>query len=399
MVFAHFMVGIVASYQASDWANDISLATASGIDGFALNVGADTYTETQLTLAYNAAASTNFKLFISFDMTSITDPTRISSIIKTYTSQSAQFKVDGKPFVSTFVGYGIVDWSSIESTSGVQLYLVPNWEASQIQGDTTISGAFSWIAWPSTNNQPIDSNMTTASDEAYISALAGKAYMAPVSPWFFTHYGPNSYNKNWIFYSDYLWFQRWEEILQLKPDFVEIITWNDFSESHYIGPLHPDDPSVYAGDPTTGAVEWVTGMPHDGWRDVSQAYITAYKNGASSATVSKDEIVYYYRTFPKGTTCSDSVSQPTGYQDDDDSVYAITMLTSPGTLTITSGSNAGVQYSVPAGISLWSAPMGIGTQTFELQRNGATVLSGSGSKQISNTCTVYNFNAFVGTVV
>jgi glucan endo-1,3-alpha-glucosidase len=140
-------------------------------------------------------------------------------------------------------------------------------------------------------------------------------------------------------------------------------------------------------------------MPHDGWRDVSQAYITAYKNGASSATVSKDEIVYYYRTFPKGTTCSDSVSQPTGYQDDDDSVYAITMLTSPGTLTITSGSNAGVQYSVPAGISLWSAPMGIGTQTFELQRNGATVLSGSGSKQISNTCTVYNFNAFVGTVV
>jgi glucan endo-1,3-alpha-glucosidase len=55
MVFAHFMVGIVASYQASDWANDISLATASGIDGFALNVGADTYTETQLTLAYNAA--------------------------------------------------------------------------------------------------------------------------------------------------------------------------------------------------------------------------------------------------------------------------------------------------------------------------------------------------------
>jgi hypothetical protein len=55
MVFAHFMVGIVSSYQASDWANDISLASASGIDGFALNIGADSYTESQLTLAYNAA--------------------------------------------------------------------------------------------------------------------------------------------------------------------------------------------------------------------------------------------------------------------------------------------------------------------------------------------------------
>jgi Glycosyl hydrolase family 71 len=55
MVFAHFMVGIVSSYQASDWANDIALASASGIDGFALNIGADSYTESQLTLAYNAA--------------------------------------------------------------------------------------------------------------------------------------------------------------------------------------------------------------------------------------------------------------------------------------------------------------------------------------------------------
>jgi hypothetical protein len=55
MVFAHFMVGIVASYQQADWANDIALASASGIDGFALNIGADSYTETQLTNAYNAA--------------------------------------------------------------------------------------------------------------------------------------------------------------------------------------------------------------------------------------------------------------------------------------------------------------------------------------------------------
>jgi glucan endo-1,3-alpha-glucosidase len=112
-------------------------------------------------------------------MTSITDPSRISSILKQYSSQSAQFKVDGKPFVSTFVGYGVVDWNSIQTSSGVSIYLVPNWQASQLQGNSQVSGGFSWIAWPNSNNQPIDANMTTASDNAYIAALAGKAYMAP----------------------------------------------------------------------------------------------------------------------------------------------------------------------------------------------------------------------------
>jgi len=56
----------------------------------------------------------------------------------------------------------------------------------------------------------------------------------------------NEYNKNWIFPSELLWFQRWFDILALKPAYVEITTWNDFGESHYVGPLsskHYDDGS------------------------------------------------------------------------------------------------------------------------------------------------------------
>lgn len=53
-----------------------------------------------------------------------------------------------------------------------------------------------------------------------------------------------SYSKNWVFPSDLLWFRRWNEILTMGPQFLEIITWNDYGESHYIGPLssiHNDD--------------------------------------------------------------------------------------------------------------------------------------------------------------
>lgn len=52
---------------------------------------------------------------------------------------------------------------------------------------------------------------------------------------------------------DLLWYNRWREILELGPRFVEIITWNDYGESHYIGPLsspHTDD----------GASKWVMDM-------------------------------------------------------------------------------------------------------------------------------------------
>jgi hypothetical protein len=68
-----------------------------------------------------------------------------------------------------------------------------------------------------------------------------------VSPWFFTHFGPEvPYSKNWVFPSDNLWYDRWNEMLSLKPRFIEVVTWNDYGEAHYIAPLgspHTDDGS------------------------------------------------------------------------------------------------------------------------------------------------------------
>jgi glucan endo-1,3-alpha-glucosidase len=39
LVVAHFMVGNTFPYTLQDWTDDINLATASGLSGFALNVG------------------------------------------------------------------------------------------------------------------------------------------------------------------------------------------------------------------------------------------------------------------------------------------------------------------------------------------------------------------------
>lgn len=42
-VVSHFMVGNSYPYTVENWASDIALAKASGIDAFALNVGTDSW--------------------------------------------------------------------------------------------------------------------------------------------------------------------------------------------------------------------------------------------------------------------------------------------------------------------------------------------------------------------
>jgi len=77
--------------------------------------------------------------------------------------------------------------------------------------------------------------MNTYTDAAYHVSLAGLLYMMPVSPWFYTNLP--GYDKNWLWAGDELWFDRWQEVWSFQPEWVEIISWNDFGESHYTGPL------------------------------------------------------------------------------------------------------------------------------------------------------------------
>jgi hypothetical protein len=47
------------------------------------------------------------------------------------------------------------------------------------------------------------------------------------------------YDKNWLWRGDDMWFQRWQQATSLDrlPDFIQIILWNNYGESHYISPL------------------------------------------------------------------------------------------------------------------------------------------------------------------
>ncbi len=100
--------------------------------------------------------------------------------------------------------------------------------------------------------------------------------MAPIAPWFATHVWGDGFSKNWIFGSETLLPERWKQIVSLQPDFVEIITWNDYSESSYICSISNDLPLDMGG--IKQMITMPQNMNHDGWLDLSRHYIQWYKS-------------------------------------------------------------------------------------------------------------------------
>ncbi|KAJ5774251.1 CAZyme family GH71 [Penicillium paradoxum] len=418
LVFCHFMIGIVSNRQSPrDYDDDMKRAKKAGIDAFALNIGTDPYTDTQLGYAYQSAADNGMKVFISFDFNwwRPTQGSEVGAKIARYASLPAQLKVDGRVFVSSFAGDG-VDIGAIRSAAGSDIFFAPNFHPGQ--GDFgNVQGALNWMAWNSNGNNkaptPGQSVSVADGDRAYQNALQGKPYIAPISAWFSTHFGGEvSYSKNWVFPSDLLWYNRWREILDLSPRFVEIITWNDYGESHYIGPLsspHTDD----------GASKWVMDMPHNGWLDMAKPFIAAYKAGSKLPInfLEEEKLVYWYRPTLKSVNCdaTDTTMQgnpnnasgnffrgrPDGADTMKDEVFIVTMLKTPATVRVQSGNHVET-YQAREGIWPHSVPMGVGKQSFTVTRGGQTIdaLSGTSLRDIADTCIcgIYNFNAYVGTL-
>ena len=395
-------MGIVPNRKsAADYDSDMKLAKSVGIDAFALNIGVDDYTSTQVGYAYESAANNDMKVFISFDFNwfKTGDAATVGDMIKTYGSKAAQLKVDNKIFVSSFAGDGL-DIAAVRSAVGSEIYIAPNFHPENTTDPSAVDGALNWMGWDSNgaNRAPSGGVNVTVSqgDDTYTKWLGQKGYIAPVSPWFSTHYGPEvSYSKNWVFPGNLLWYERWNEILNLSPQFVEIITWNDYGESHYVGPLsskHTDD----------GNSKWANDMPHDGWLEMAKPFIAAYKAGSKKPSITEDKLVYWYRPTPKGLDCKSTDtygSAPDGGDTMEDAVFVVALLKEAGQVTVNSGSNSKT-FDAPAGASAYTVDIGVGVQKFGLVRGGQQVLSATSLRNIVDTCPcgIYNFNAFVGTV-
>ncbi|KAJ7730608.1 glycoside hydrolase family 71 protein [Mycena maculata] len=401
IVVAHFMAQNSYSYDANDWTNDITTAQGIGIDGFALNIAMTDYEVDQVATAFVAAENANFKLFFSFDMSYSWQAADVVSLVAAHASSSAMLMYAGGVLVSTYSGEanGDVFFAGIKSSlasEGITITLAPAFTTyrdpslanSLLSTFPSIDGFFNWWSWP----DDVDTTLTTDTDIAYRNAAHTRKgpYIMSVSPWQFKDIDAND---NWVELSDTLWNYRWLQAIQdVQPDIVEIVTWNDYAESHYIGDINPNV------DLGTGAPNYVDGFPHAAWRIIAQYYIQWYKTG-TAPTVTDDVVVFWYRAHPKAVTCTGGwpVRMSTFPAD---AVFALSLLSTPATISLDIGSTH-AQFNGTIGASIGSVNFPVEDAQIpfiQIIRAGTTVKSGYGSVYVTESCSWYNFNPFVGVI-
>lgn len=399
-------MGNTANWTLADWKSDISIAKSSHIDAFALNIAAgEPANDIALPMAFTAADSLGFGLFFSFDYAG-NGPwhaKKVIALVHEYASHKSYFHYQGQPLVSTFEGTDNADdWWIIKAVT--ECFFIPDWSslgAKEALEPGVADGLFSWAAWPWG-----DRKMNTYTDASYLRYLDGKPYMMPVSPWFFTNLP--GYGKNWQWYNGHLWFDRWQEVISLKPlpEFVQIISWNDYGESHYIAPIR--DNSMVAFDIGRAPFNYALEMPHDGWRIFLPYLIDTYKNGI--ATVTQEGLQVWYRRTHTEACSSGGTSVNTASQLQlefwpsdvlEDQIFFSALLTEPADVSVTiNGRSVSSKWlSTPeGGIGIYHGTALVldltGEVTVKISRAQHVVVSVSGAA-ISDSCTgeVQNYNA------
>jgi glucan endo-1,3-alpha-glucosidase len=187
---------------------------------------------------------------------------------------------------------------------------------------------------------------------------------------------------------------------------VQIVTWNDYGESHYIGPIVdsgiPQDPAAGAD-----ARPYVDGMPHDHWLDLLPYYIERYKSNGDDTPVTTEKLQYWYRLSPAAAGSADGVTGSNGPTFDpatvvQDKVFFTALVNASATIAVQIGDNAPTYFEAEdIGVNHFSQPFNgqTGNVTFSIERDGQTVLTGTGEEILATPSDgITNFNAWVGGV-
>jgi glucan endo-1,3-alpha-glucosidase len=404
-VFAHYIVALPSYSETVDgFRREIMEAQAANIDGFALNVGAwddvQSYYKRRVSLIYQAAEQlgTGFKLFFSVDFE---NPTNIVNMVEAYANRTNTFRYQGKVVLSSYghndvpsAGWPGMDWTNAIlgklKGDGYPVFFIPFFfsdPVNELPGSVEatniltkyagiLDGLFLFAA-----AGELEETIAANAQYAYVVKQARKTSMTSVYP---NYWGFKQITAGRRYYES-LGGEgtelQWLQLIGYAPDWVEIVTWNDFDESTYVSPVV--NPGQYFSE-----LQSPRRNTHAGYLELSKYYITWYKRGAQPP-IDRDALFYFYRIHPKDLVITNDVPVTWVSQYVQDELYLTTMLKSPATLVVTSG---GVRssYDQAAGISHVRVPFQVGSQVFEVWR-GNSRLAVINAPQVTTLLTNYNF--------
>ncbi|BAU55726.1 endo-1,3-alpha-glucanase family glycosylhydrolase [Mucilaginibacter gotjawali] len=418
-VFAHYMLNIGTRDNSSveGFKQDVKEAIAGGVDGFAVNLAGwpPRYQQNMKNLvqAINEIDA-DFVFFFSFDKVVHMPDSVIIKVIKQYCNNKNYFRYNGRFFLSAWDPQGSAeDWKFNVllplKKAGYDIYFVPYFAPNRKEMPTYDEDLSSVDRWKNTINgyfrfgpagSPSYGSSSTSilkSGEEISKACHqnGLTYMAQVSPLVFQSKKiPNGRPPR---YYDYPGGEgiiaQWKSIIDVqRPEWVELVTWNDWDESTYFSPmLNIEKYSIHVRHQENGFYK-----SHAGYAALNKYYIDWYKSGRQPA-IQNDRIFYFYRTHPNNAVApNDSIGKSLVKNGDiKDNLYVTVMLTTPADLVIETGGTEKV-FHVKQGISNIEFPFKPGAQRFKLTRNGTVIMQGSGEDIVTHINTYdMNYNSGV----
>jgi glucan endo-1,3-alpha-glucosidase len=438
-VFAHFMVQNSWAYNHAQWKADMQSAKSIGIDAFAMNwMPPDCQTGLSWQMdriddAYKAAEEVGFKLVHSFDMSwtecsygGYWNTTYMADVLQKHAGSKATYRWNSNMLVTTYGGdrvqqYGNLFFADLKAkmkSSGNAISFTPALTSysdkaqkdpegaayKMVQEFPTTDGYFNWQAWPMTDNV----NNTCTPDEAfqYQMKQSGKTgpYIMAVSPWQFKDLDNGSNMDAWVAPGDWLFVKRLEAIAKqdIKPDIIELLTWNDWCESHYLRDLPGNSTSATDYADLNNMEAYVAGQNHSPWRIITKYYVSWWKNG-KQPEITEDQVVFWYRVHAKDAQCNQGSAVIRNSDMLEDAIFAWAAVTKDSKISMTLGKNKYHDFLADAsGPALGSMPfpeqLNGDRPIVAIMQNNKTAYYGEGSKPVTSWCSTKNFNPVVNLV-
>ncbi len=366
-------VGSAATYAVDNMETEVRLAIAGGITGFTVDIlganQADAGSQLQNLLQAAAAVDPRFKIVAMIDLSALSEAdagaeaTVVESIIASVASSPASYTLaDGRLVVSSFLAEDQPPswWTSVFQSldaKGIHVAFVPcflNLGANEA-AFSAMSYTYGLSLW-GTATPAAAAGMQTLPAAAHAT---GDIFMMPVLS---QQYRPKDF-LYWEAGNSEALRSAWTSAIAGGSDWIQVVTWSDFSES---GEIEPYTDSTLSNGIGTG------------YYDLN-AYYAAWFLTGQQPTITNDVLYYFYRREPTDAAAP-AQTTPTKEANGDpaeDDIELLAFLTAPGTLAITINGQT-VMKDVPAGMTSMKTPLQPGTPLFTLTRGGSPVIALTG---------------------
>ena len=299
-----------------------------------------------------------------------------------------------------------VEFKDALAAEGIKTYFIPAFSDAEQSPHSffrhypALDGVMNWESWPWGEGPP-----SSHKDEGYFQSAIDhhKTFMMSISTHQYKHLSPH---ENWFRPGTLTLVHRMQQALHLSPHFLQIQTWNDAGESHYMGNVWPNS---IGGSPCHA---YIDDFPHAAWQILYRSFIRAFKAGAQHVREMRPvhgtfEGVFWYHPQLAGVSCADKLSAPSGREFVEDVVNVAIVVgdeCEDTWATVFSGPDAEQIAScrLKPGLNAFKAPgMRVGEQRVEIHRQrgetSACLATGIGNVKVSAEPEVWNFNyAVVG---